>query len=38
MSGNVRAAFDRSARHNEVTAGVLRGIIADLKCLPKGWL
>lgn len=25
-------------RHNEITAGVLRGIIADLKCLPEGWL
>jgi hypothetical protein len=25
-------------RHNEVTAGVVRGIIADLACLPKGWL
>ena len=25
-------------RHNEITAGVVRGIIADLTCLPKGWL
>lgn len=25
-------------RHAEITAGVLRGIITDLKCLPKGWL
>lgn len=25
-------------RHNEITAGVIRGIIDDLKCLPKGWL
>ena len=25
-------------RHAEITAGVLRGIITNLKCLPKGWL
>lgn len=25
-------------RHNEVTATVVRGIIKDLACLPKGWL
>jgi len=25
-------------RHNEVTVGVIRGIINDLSCLPKGWL
>jgi hypothetical protein len=25
-------------RHAEITASVLRGIITDLKCLPKGWL
>jgi len=25
-------------RHNEITAGVVGGIIADLKCLPKGWV
>ena len=25
-------------RHNEITAGVIRGMITDLKCLPKGWL
>jgi hypothetical protein len=25
-------------RHNVITAGVLRNIIDDLKCLPKGWL
>jgi hypothetical protein len=25
-------------RHNEVKAGVIRGIISDLACLPKGWL
>lgn len=25
-------------RHREVTAGVVRNIIDDLKCLPKGWL
>jgi hypothetical protein len=25
-------------RRAEITAGVLRGIVTDLKCLPKGWL
>jgi hypothetical protein len=25
-------------RHKQITAGVIRNIIADLKCLPKGWL
>jgi hypothetical protein len=25
-------------RHKEITVGVVRNIIADLKCLPKGWL
>jgi hypothetical protein len=25
-------------RHNVITAGVIRGMISDLKCLPKGWL
>jgi hypothetical protein len=26
-------------RHNEITPlAVIRGIVADLKCLPKGWL
>jgi hypothetical protein len=25
-------------RHTEITAGVIRGIIQDLKCLPEGWL
>lgn len=25
-------------RHIDVTAGVIRNIIRDLPCLPKGWL
>jgi hypothetical protein len=25
-------------RHNEIKAGVVRGIISDMSCLPKGWL
>lgn len=25
-------------RHNEITATVIRNIIRDLACLPKGWL
>jgi hypothetical protein len=25
-------------RHNEITAGVIRNLIRDLACLPKGWL
>jgi predicted RNA binding protein YcfA (HicA-like mRNA interferase family) len=25
-------------RHTEVTAGVVRSLIEDLKCLPTGWL
>jgi predicted RNA binding protein YcfA (HicA-like mRNA interferase family) len=25
-------------RHDEVTAGVIRNLIRDLACLPKGWL
>jgi hypothetical protein len=25
-------------RHNEITAGTVRGIVRDLACLPKGWL
>jgi hypothetical protein len=25
-------------RHTQITAGVIRNVIADLKCLPKGWL
>jgi len=25
-------------RHREVTPGVIRNIIRDLACLPKGWL
>jgi predicted RNA binding protein YcfA (HicA-like mRNA interferase family) len=25
-------------RHNEITVGVIRSIINDLSCLPKGWL
>jgi hypothetical protein len=25
-------------RHTQITAGVVRNIVADLKCLPKGWL
>ena len=25
-------------RHNEITVGVVRGMIADLKCLPERWL
>ena len=25
-------------RHTEVTAGVVRSLIEDLKCLPAGWL
>ncbi|MDX6287173.1 MAG: hypothetical protein QOG53_2658 [Frankiales bacterium] len=24
--------------HRQVTAGVIRNIIRDLACLPKGWL
>lgn len=25
-------------RHHDVTPGVIRNIIRDLACLPKGWL
>jgi len=25
-------------RHDLITAGVIRGLIGDLKCLPEGWL
>ena len=25
-------------RHDEITAGVVRNLIRDLKCLPEGWL
>lgn len=25
-------------RHEEITAGVVRNLIRDLTCLPKGWL
>jgi predicted RNA binding protein YcfA (HicA-like mRNA interferase family) len=25
-------------RHDPITAGVIRNIIRDLACLPKGWL
>lgn len=25
-------------RHSQITAGVIRGIVEDLRCLPKGWL
>ncbi len=25
-------------RHATITAGVIRNIITDLKCLPEGWL
>jgi hypothetical protein len=25
-------------RHREITPGVIRNIIRDLSCLPKGWL
>jgi hypothetical protein len=25
-------------RHTEVTAGIVRSLIEDLKCLPTGWL
>lgn len=25
-------------RHRQTTAGVIRGIISDLECLPEGWL
>jgi len=25
-------------RHTQITAGVIRNIVADLKCLQKGWL
>jgi predicted RNA binding protein YcfA (HicA-like mRNA interferase family) len=25
-------------RHGQITAGVVRNLIADLECLPKGWL
>ena len=25
-------------RHDEITAGVVRNLIRDLKCVPEGWL
>jgi hypothetical protein len=35
---NCRQHVTSLPRHDEITAGVVRNLIRDLKCLPEGWL